>query len=545
MASSSKVVDSKRPNSKDPDPDDMDQDSDPLEGREDSMKWIKKQITKQVAMFGGKFGTNRTFPWKLMPNALADDNVCIKGYPAHKCLLPGESCRITSSAKSKGVAGLTQKEVTILVEALKAKSMNEWPVIFGEAPPLDYPHAHARCLFVDEHINYNGPPCIKSSTATTKIKKSTTSVGKSGMHLEVVPPPSRPFKVVARPPPHKVIDVQSTSPDSQDANDQHQEDSESEYEDASHGKRKKRKSSGELHASKKRTSPVDILPKAGRTGVQSKETPVLSQSPTKGGPLSPLTVESSGDDQDLLATTTMHLHDGPSEQPANTKARVKAHPVVKGSHWKPKPMSRYGCTLRTIYSDADSDTIDDRIEPKSQKLEPKSQKLSPRSADNSATSSADVPADTTEVAATPLSQPNIEVNGALLQSPPTSDTVQCDVASDIGQVLGQTDTSFPTELPQAVPHGGAEGAGGMGGAVVAGGGDVGGGAVVAGGGDVGGVQFGGGGAPLEPHNLPMNTDCQSEESMRCQEHLHHEIRDPRMPSRGTHDASYPMQDYQR
>jgi hypothetical protein len=78
---------------------------------------------RTLAKFGGKFGTDRTFPWKLMPNALADDNVCIKGYPAHKCLLPGESRGITSSAKSKGVAGLTQKEVTILVEALKAKSM--------------------------------------------------------------------------------------------------------------------------------------------------------------------------------------------------------------------------------------------------------------------------------------------------------------------------------------------------------------------------------------------------------------------------------------
>jgi hypothetical protein len=51
MASSSKVVNSKRPGSKDPDPDDMDPGSDPLEGREDSIKWIKKQITKQVGTF--------------------------------------------------------------------------------------------------------------------------------------------------------------------------------------------------------------------------------------------------------------------------------------------------------------------------------------------------------------------------------------------------------------------------------------------------------------------------------------------------------------
>jgi hypothetical protein len=144
------------------------------------------------------------------------------------------------------------------------------------------------------------------------------------MRLDIPPPlPSRPFKVVARPPPREVIDVRSTSPDSQDA-DQHQEDSESEYEDASHGKWKKRKSSGELRASKKRTSPVDVLPNAGRMGTQSKDTPALSQSPTKGGPLSPLTVESSGDDQDLLATTTMHLRDGPSEQPANTKGMTSS-----------------------------------------------------------------------------------------------------------------------------------------------------------------------------------------------------------------------------
>lgn len=81
---------------------------------------------------------------------------------------------------------------------------SQQPVIFGEAPPSDYPHAHAQCLFVDGLIDYNGPAHIKPSMTTTKIKKSTTSVGKSGMCLEVVPPlppPSRPFKVVAWLPP--------------------------------------------------------------------------------------------------------------------------------------------------------------------------------------------------------------------------------------------------------------------------------------------------------------------------------------------------------
>lgn len=76
-----------------------------------------------LAKFGGKFGTDRVFPWKLMPSALADDNICIKGYPAHKCLLPGEARGTTANSKSKGVAGLTQKEVSILMESLKAKTM--------------------------------------------------------------------------------------------------------------------------------------------------------------------------------------------------------------------------------------------------------------------------------------------------------------------------------------------------------------------------------------------------------------------------------------
>jgi hypothetical protein len=56
-----------------------------------------------------------------MPSALANENLCIKGYPAPKCLLPGEYHNINS--KSKGIGGLTQKEVLILVEALKAGTM--------------------------------------------------------------------------------------------------------------------------------------------------------------------------------------------------------------------------------------------------------------------------------------------------------------------------------------------------------------------------------------------------------------------------------------
>jgi hypothetical protein len=58
-----------------------------------------------------------------MLSALADDNVCIKGYPAHKCLLLGEACDATSNSKSKGVTGLIQKEVAILRDSLKVKTI--------------------------------------------------------------------------------------------------------------------------------------------------------------------------------------------------------------------------------------------------------------------------------------------------------------------------------------------------------------------------------------------------------------------------------------
>jgi hypothetical protein len=289
-----------------------------------------------------------------MPSALADNNICIKGYPTHKCLLPGEVCDTTSNSKSKGVAGLMQKEVLILMDSLKSKTMHvekvdaskrgehdpsigshfgvdflvliaamlssQQPVIIGEAPPSDYSHTGAQRLFIDGHIDYNGPSCIKASAATTKVKKSTTSAAKSTTSVEVlVPPPSQPFKVVARPgpppsqpfkvvpkPPAREVIKLSTSPDSRDANDQHNSATDLEYEEASQGKRKKRTSSGELPALKKRASSVNILPKTAMPAGPSEEKSGPSSqhanaSPTKGGPLSPLTVDlSSTEEQDLV-----------------------------------------------------------------------------------------------------------------------------------------------------------------------------------------------------------------------------------------------------
>ncbi|KAG1902465.1 uncharacterized protein F5891DRAFT_1186586 [Suillus fuscotomentosus] len=492
VASSSKVVDSKQPDSKDPDPDDLDLGSDPLEGREDSIKWIKKQITKQVAKFGGKFGTDRTFPWKLMPNALADDNICIKGYPAHKCLLPGESHGVISSAKSKGVASLTQKEVTIIIEALKVKTMyvkkvdvalrgevlcSERPVIFSEAPLSDYPHSGARYLFINGHMDYNGLSRIKVSGVATKVKKSITLAGKSIMIFDISPPlPSRPFKVVPRPLAREMIEVRSTSPDSLDANDQCQQDSELEYEDVSHGKRKKLKSSGELRASKMCASPIDIFQKTAKTGAQSMETSVLSQLAKKGGALSQVTVGSSSDDQDPPTTTTMCLRDGPSNQPANTK-------VAKGSHTK--LISRHGRDLYTIFSDNDLDMVGN--------TDTKSQNIAPSSVDGPETSPAGGPGDTLKEGGAAL-----ETTTAHLQSPSTSVPV----------LLGQG-ISLPVDL-SAVPLAGGRGEGGGGGLV-----------------SRGALDDGLTGHDLpKSDNLPMDTDHRFDESVHpCES----EVSDPREP----------------
>ncbi|KAG2747741.1 hypothetical protein P692DRAFT_201684006, partial [Suillus brevipes Sb2] len=122
------------------------------------------------ADLGGKFA-NRPFPWILMPSSLANDHLRIEGYPAHLSLMPGESHNINS--RSKGVAGLTQREVNVLAHSLKAKTMrtalahnnltgaviaSKEPVIIGEAPPADSIFPNARRMFVNGTFDYGGPP---------------------------------------------------------------------------------------------------------------------------------------------------------------------------------------------------------------------------------------------------------------------------------------------------------------------------------------------------------------------------------------------------
>ncbi|KAG1811367.1 uncharacterized protein BJ212DRAFT_1301907 [Suillus subaureus] len=148
-----------------------------------------------------------------MPSALTNENFCIKGYPAHKCLLPGEYHNVNS--KSKGIRGLTQKEVLILVEALKAGTM------------------------------YMAK--MKISAATTKVKKTgdthkmpSTSQQQelqadTAEHLLSKPPPTHPFVVVPWPLPAATIEF----PTSKSNTEPPKIIPETEFEDAAHRKKRK------------------------------------------------------------------------------------------------------------------------------------------------------------------------------------------------------------------------------------------------------------------------------------------------------------------
>ncbi|KAG2120775.1 uncharacterized protein F5147DRAFT_766668 [Suillus discolor] len=135
----------------------------------DGLKWVKLKLIKQVAQLGGKCAWDKNFPWKGMSSVLADANLCIKGYPANRCLLPSEAHN--ENSKNKGIGALTQKEIVVLMEALKSGTMqasimaSERPIITGIVLPSDWSHtAH-----------------IKPSNAATKVKKANK--------VTKVPPP--------------------------------------------------------------------------------------------------------------------------------------------------------------------------------------------------------------------------------------------------------------------------------------------------------------------------------------------------------------------
>ncbi|KAG0695533.1 hypothetical protein DFH29DRAFT_879987 [Suillus ampliporus] len=194
----------------------------------------------------GKFASFKTFHGSQCPSVLTNENLCIKGYPAHKCLLPGEYHNFNS--KSKVIGGLTQKEVLILVEALKAGTMyvakvpktsraalitSEFPIITGKAPPSDYFHSGARWMFANHHTDYNGPSRMKISTATTKVKKTgdthklLSNRNRSLIQLNI--------HVIPQPLPAAAIEF----PTSESNTEPHKIIPEMEFEDAAHGKKRK------------------------------------------------------------------------------------------------------------------------------------------------------------------------------------------------------------------------------------------------------------------------------------------------------------------
>ncbi|KAG1821274.1 hypothetical protein DFJ58DRAFT_739232 [Suillus subalutaceus] len=353
------------------------------EGRDDALKWVKLELIKQVAQLGGKCAWDKNFPWKGMSSALADANLCIKGYPTERCLLPGETHN--ENSKNKGIGALTQKEIAVLVEALKSGTMkvvkvdkayrasvmaSERPVITGIAPPSDWPHAGARRLFVNGDTDYHGPARLKPSNATTKVKKAdkvtkappppnadanddddsdddhpivptTRKFRKFATRVDVMePPPSRPFRVVTLPPSHPLKVARKPGPTaaaqcevieiSTSAGENVATEPESEYEEA-RGKKRKLKFVDTSHALKR---PAPSSEKSDTSKVEKKaarpkqpKTPALPTSPIKGGPLSPLTVGSSSVAASPEPETAAFLQDGPS----NVRTKVKPRPLTKES----------------------------------------------------------------------------------------------------------------------------------------------------------------------------------------------------------------------
>ncbi|KAG2352704.1 hypothetical protein BDR07DRAFT_1383980 [Suillus spraguei] len=274
-----------------------------VEGCDESLQWLKKAIAKQVTKFGGKFASDKNFPWKTMPSALASGGLNIEGYPAHKCLMLGESHDPTSK-NNKGIGVLMLKEVAALVDAFKAgimqvvKSSNTptslikstEPVIIGEAPPSTWEHASAHRMFADQHTDYGGPEHVGTSVAQTRVKKGKNRArdpkdGEAVMSLPPVmsPPPACPFKVVTKPisfkpllpPPtcpfrvvakptapmapkaaaQEVIELTSTSEGSRDVTVK----VDTEYEDDSHRKKQKLKLGSSSQVSKKCVSAEVVI----------------------------------------------------------------------------------------------------------------------------------------------------------------------------------------------------------------------------------------------------------------------------------------------
>ncbi|KAG1835772.1 hypothetical protein DFJ58DRAFT_847386 [Suillus subalutaceus] len=364
---------------------DIDQASDVVEGgREDNLKFVKQEITRQAAKFGCKIHGGKIFPWKLMPAALVEANLSIQGYPAHKCLFPGEAH--SKHALNKGIGALMYKEIAALVDSLKAGTMRIIKFPRRRSSPAQQLRRSRRVFKAPKHPI---PPSEDEPSDDESLEGVSVNdaVGTSAleplpqvnvrkpnykMRVEVVPPPSRPFKVVRLPlplprpskavpmpsgTPSEVIEVTSTEENPVGEPD-------SEYEEAGRGKKRKLKSANTSRASKKiapsieKTNASKVGKKVGRgkNNVQSKAPPpplpTSTTFPAKGGPLSPLTVGSSTDGppspEHINAGKAMRLRDGPSDE--SKKEHVKPRPVTKGSR---VVMNR---GLRMVYGNSDSES---------------------------------------------------------------------------------------------------------------------------------------------------------------------------------------------
>jgi hypothetical protein len=213
------------------------------------------------------------------------------------------------------------------------------PVIIGEAPPANSPFPNARRMFVNGTFDYNGPPRLQPSSAATRKRKqkassshiqdddtdiasmdSTTTIRpKSNLRPEVVIPPSRPFKLAKRPPAKPVvIEVDKpvvievwSSPDGVDELDDDDDEEEEplngsgreipseddeDYDDFSPSRKRKLKAGGGARATKKRVR--SIKESEGKMVIGKKPSAkAAGKARAKGGHLSPVMVESSGDEQ--------------------------------------------------------------------------------------------------------------------------------------------------------------------------------------------------------------------------------------------------------
>ncbi|KAG1775775.1 hypothetical protein EV702DRAFT_1198981 [Suillus placidus] len=251
--------------------------SDTIDISKDGTRWIKAEISRQLASLGGKFLSSKKFPWNTLPGELTRQGMMIKGYP-EDVILPGEY----HASKSKGIANLTLKEAGEVIAALKAGTMclkkvsedkqaqiliSECPVVEGARPPADSVHPAGRRLFANGLSDRKGLAREKPSKAVTQRKGKTSQKAPAFRTSPISlsddsnsddasdppigrPPPRRPFKFAQLPKQQKEVVKQKevislVSSDAQSGSeDGATKKADSDYEDKAMSKKRKAKSEG-------------------------------------------------------------------------------------------------------------------------------------------------------------------------------------------------------------------------------------------------------------------------------------------------------------